>query len=69
MAVTAEKIEDASARLQRFATLNNCVDTAAITALVNTLQDARASDVMETLWELLRYKLQLKESERRLFIQ
>ena len=41
----AEKIEDASARLQHFATMNNYIDKNAVVALMNSLKDARTSDV------------------------
>ena len=41
----AEKVEDASARLQHFAAMNNYIDKNAVITLMNSLKDARTSDV------------------------
>ena len=78
----AEKIEDASARLQHFATLNNYLDRNAVVALMNSLKDARTSDVdaaiaraqtfmkaMEALLDVLKNEKKLQDANKRLATQ
>ena len=78
----AEKIEDASARLQHFAAMNNYIDKNAVVALMNSLKDARTSDVdaaicraetsmkaMEALLDVLKNERKLQDANKRLATQ